>query len=137
MTATIERDKWSSASQRASGSRYEPTAVFYEGIRYRCHKCKQSFVLPPEDQKVAYEEKQKFIWWLPSLCPDCHEKRDQLLKSIRQHQLEWNAHRTELATNRAFLEQWRSILKEVASYGPRGSSSSHVTMISKLLEASQ
>jgi hypothetical protein len=66
----IDRSKWTVGSQR-SGGHYDANATEYEGIRWQCSICTQSFVFTPEQQRQAYEVEKRFVWYKPTVCSAC------------------------------------------------------------------
>ena len=80
-----------------------------------------------------YEDRQEFIWRIPSLCSECQTMRSDLLQILQQYQAAWNARREQLASDGAFLKKWRTTLREIETYGRKGANPSLVTMINKLL----
>jgi len=70
MSIPIDRSKWTVASQR-NGGQYDRSASEYEGIRWRCSICTQSFVFTPEQQQHAYEVEKRFVWYTPKVCSAC------------------------------------------------------------------
>ncbi len=136
MSIEIDRSKWSPSSQR-SGGHYDECAIYYENLAYRCRKCEMSCVFTAEQQKEAYEERKEYVWRIPSLCPSCETQRNLLRAEVKECQEAWNCKREVLSKNRNFLEQWRLILREIETYGRKGSSPSNVIMISKLLSKNE
>ena len=67
----IDRYQWSDSSRRQTTGHYDERATEYEGIRCKCRSCGHSFVFSPEEQKVAYEQEKRFVWYLPKLCGTC------------------------------------------------------------------
>jgi len=133
LTIKIDRTKWSRYSQRSDGGHYDDRAVYYENISYRCHKCEQSTTYTAEQQKEDYEERKIFIWRIPSLCSECALKREALRKKVDECQAQWNEKKEDLCKNRDFLEKWRELLREIQTYGRKGSHPSNISMITKLL----
>ena len=70
LTIPIDRSKWTAASLRAHGP-YDQLATEYEGIRFHCRKCDQSFVFTPAEQQQAFEVEKRFIDYRPKYCPAC------------------------------------------------------------------
>jgi len=128
----IDRTKWSNNSQRSTGH-YDEHAIYYENIAYRCCKCEQSTTYTAEQQKRDYEDKKDYVWCIPSLCLECESKRDTLRSEVDKFQAKWNEEREKLSHDKIFLEKWRELIREIQTYGRKGSHPSNVAMITKLL----
>ena len=127
----IDRSSWSPASQRSSGGHYDERASHYEGIAYRCRACSKACVFSPEQQKLAYEVRKKFVWWLPALCQQCADELVSLTARDRELQARWNESRERLASDRKFLEEWLKVMLGRAHCGKYNSSLE--TMLVRLL----
>lgn len=132
LSIKIDRTKWSKSSQRSTGH-YDERAVYYENIAYRCYKCEQSTTYTAEQQKEDYEEHKLYVWRIPSLCSECEFQRDIIKNKVNECQEKWNEEKEELSQNKGFLEKWRELLREIQTYGRKGSHPSNITMITKLL----
>ena len=128
----IDRTKWSKSSQRSTGH-YDERAVYYENIAYRCYKCKQSTPYTAEQQKYDYEEQKLYVWRIPSLCTECESKRNIVRNNVNECQTKWNEEKEALSHDKEFLEKWRELLREIQTYGRKGSHPSNIAMITELL----
>jgi hypothetical protein len=118
----IDRSSWSRSSQRSSDGHYDQSATNYEAVALRCRACSAGFSFTPEQQKVAYEVKKRFVWWQPSLCAHCGERLEALKTRDRELQARWNASRESLAADRSFLEEWFVVADGMSLHGkPNGS----------------
>jgi hypothetical protein len=118
----IDRSSWSPSSQRSSGGHYDQSAINYESVALRCRACSVGFTFTPEQQRIAYEVKKKFVWWQPSLCAACEERLEALKALDRELQARWNASRESLANDRRFLEEWLAVAEGMSRHGkPNGS----------------
>lgn len=118
----IDRSSWSRSSQRSSGGHYDQAAMHYEGVALRCRACSVGFTFMPEQQRLAYEVKKKFVWWQPSLCASCEEHLEALKARDGELQARWNTSREILAVDRQFLEEWAGVAEGMARHGkPNGS----------------
>jgi hypothetical protein len=88
-------------------------------------------VFSPEQQKLAYEVRKKFVWWIPSLCLQCADELASLTARERELQTRWNASRQCLAGDREFLEEWLALVQGRARCGKYNSSLE--TMLLRLL----
>ena len=133
MQFEIDKTKWSASSQRSLG-RYDERARYYEDLSFRCTKCERSFLFTAAQQKEAFEERKEYVRRYPTLCQSCAAQRELLLATLKECQSAWVLHKDALSHDRTFLERWRVALREIASYGRKGSNPSVVTMLSRLLQ---
>lgn len=133
MRVLINREIWSESSKRSfaySGS----VMTHYENYPYRCRKCSQPSVFTAEEQKVAYEVLQQYIWRKRTLCPACYLNLELLREKDRQFQQEWATNKVKLKSDYRFLCAWLAILEDVPSYGKRAHSSM-IDMLKRLAHA--
>jgi ribosomal protein S27AE len=91
-------------------------------------------VFSPEAQKTAYEVEEKFVDWLQAFCEACQAKRALLIGQHKAYQERWATGRAELLKDIRFLEDWRSVLRELRAYGKADESLEG--MLSKLIRES-
>lgn len=113
----IDRSNWSRSSQRSGGGHYDQHATQYEGVARRCRACSAGFTFTPEQQRVAYEVRKKYVWWQPSLCASCGERLEELKTLDRDFQGRWNTSRDSLARDSQFLQDWLSVAQEMTRHG--------------------
>lgn len=135
MSVAIDRNEWSRSSQNSSGGHYDDEAVEYENIAYRCRKCFAGCVFSAEAQKDAYEVQKRFVWWLPSLCAQCHKEFAELKAEELNCQARWNSEKASLAKDDAFIRRWLEVIRSVQAFGKPTNSSMEV-MLMRCLEAS-
>lgn len=121
----INRSAWTPASRRSTGH-YDDAATEYEGIRCQCRACEQSFVLSAAEQQYAYEVEQRFVRWLPALCPPCAARLVVLRERDRAYQQQWHAARQALVNDRRFISDWIAMLDEMAALGKPNSMRIHL-----------
>ena len=133
MPVKIDKDKWSSSSRRSSEytGQFKNEDFYTESIGYRCHKCFQACVFTPEEQKKAYEVNKKIIHYVPSLCPECRAKYEELKEQICNYQNNWNKNHESLKADGFFLTQWLDKVREKNTYGK--ASDTTESMLSNLL----
>jgi hypothetical protein len=126
----IDRSKWHKPTYLGH---YDERATHYEGIACRCKRCGVSFVFSAESQKHAFEFQHQYPGWLPSLCTTCCEEWQFLKKETLKFQHQWDSNRTELASNKDFLNYWLASLKIVQEYGKND----YTSIISMLIKATE
>jgi hypothetical protein len=126
MGVPINRAAWSLSSQRAIFGDFDLFAEEYEGGRCRCSACLLSFVLTPEARRIALEVEKKYVWWLPSRCPDCAARLAPLQVLDKAFQARWNASRGALKSDRQFIGEWLAVLREMATLAKGNSMQIHL-----------
>jgi hypothetical protein len=126
MGVPINRAAWSLSSQQAVHGHFDLMAEEYEGGRSRCRACQVSFALTPAAQQIAFEVKKKYVWWIPSLCPDCVARLAPLQVLDRGFQARWNASRAILKSDRQFIGEWLAVLREMATLAKGNSMQIHL-----------
>ncbi|WP_423023116.1 hypothetical protein [Undibacterium sp. SXout20W] len=131
MSVEMNKEKWPNSSKR-SYAYSQSTDTHYEDFGYFCVKCKCHCVFSAEDQKIEYEENQRFIWHKKILCANCQLQIDALREKARQFQKRWARNRNILKTDRQFLCDWLAILEGIPTYGKK----SHIDLIATLRKLS-
>ena len=109
----IDRSKWHKPTYLGH---YDEHATHYEGIACRCKKCGLSFAFSAESQKHAFEVEHRYPGWLPTLCSTCNEEWHLLKQEIHKCEQQWELNRTELVSDKSFLNGWLVSLKKAQEY---------------------
>ncbi|MBK7998745.1 MAG: zinc-ribbon domain containing protein [Verrucomicrobia bacterium] len=83
----VNAARWSEASKRSTIFQMPPNK--YGDIHYECVKCDRASVFSAVDQKLAYEERQVYIWQRRSLCGECWNERRRVERAIRDCRNRW------------------------------------------------
>lgn len=127
MPIEMNKEKWSESSKR-SYAYNRSTETNYEDFEYFCMKCKCHSVFSADDQKIEYEERQRFIWHKKTLCANCQGQIDVLREKGKQLQERWNMNKNILRSDRQFLSNWLLVLEDIPKYGKK----SHRDLIATL-----
>lgn len=123
----MNKEKWSESSKR-SYAYNRSTKTHYEDFEYFCLKCKCHSIFSADDQKIEYEERQRFIWYKKTLCAICQSQIEILREKNRQFQERWNTNKNILRCDRQFLCDWLLVLEDIPTYGKK----SHRDLIATL-----
>ncbi len=104
----------------------------YGDIHYECVKCDRASVFSAVDQKLAYEERQVYIWQRRSLCGECWNERRRVERAIRDCRNRWRDDKSSLRRDTAFLKKWLSLLELYPSFGARPNRAA-IAMLLKLI----
>lgn len=114
----MNKEKWSNSSKR-SYAYSQSKDTHYEDFEYFCVKCKCRCVFFAEDQKIEYEENQRFIWYKKTLCANCQFQIGALREKDKQFQKRWGTNKKLLGTDPQFLNDWITVLEDFATYGKK------------------
>jgi putative zinc ribbon protein len=128
----VDAERWSRSSKQ-SYSYVSPPRI-YEDIYYECWRCGAADVFTAAEQKTAFEVKQAYIWQRRILCQSCFAKRRRLEQISRSHSKRWRESKSEVAKDRAFLEEWLIALEELPRYAARRNTA-NIAMIKKRVAA--
>ena len=130
----VNAARWSEASKRSTIFQMPPNK--YEDIHYECVKCDRASVFSAVAQKIAYEERQVYIWQRRSLCGECWNERRRVERAIRDCRNRWRDDKSSLRRDTAFLKKWLSLLELYPSFGARPNRAA-IAMLLKLIGAAK
>jgi hypothetical protein len=116
-TVPVNADLWSEASRRSVV--YGMAPAHYEDIEYRCWHCGDVAVFSAEEQKRAFEVRGAYVWQRRVLCTPCKLDSEMLKRELQAHQLRWRSDRPVASLDRAFLERYLWLHRELPKYGSR------------------
>jgi hypothetical protein len=128
----VDAERWSRSSKQSYS--YVSPPRTYEDIHYECWRCGAADVFTAAEQKTAFEVKQAYIWQRRILCQSCFAKRRRLEQISRSHSKRWRESKSEVAKDRAFLEEWLNALEELPKYAARRNTA-NIAMIKKRVAA--
>lgn len=128
----VNKAHWSDASKRSISFLIAQSE--YEDIHYQCLRCGRASVFSAIEQKIAYEERQVYIWQRRTLCGECWGERRRVERAIRDCQRRWRSKKAELRRDRTFLEPWLSLLELHPTLGGRRNHAG-IIMLQKLIGA--
>ncbi|WP_374334559.1 zinc-ribbon domain containing protein [Leeia sp.] len=121
---------WCETSQRSVSAAW---TRHYTDRPYTCWRCKVACVFTAADQRYTYEVKKASIDQHRLLCRPCWQRRNAILLALGECQARWNAQRTSLRQDPAFLSTWLALLDEKDQYIPYRRDTAKKNMLRKLL----
>lgn len=116
-TVSVNSEAWSEASRRSVVYGMAPS--HYEDIEYRCWHCGDDAVFSAAEQKRAFEVRGAYVWQRRVLCTPCKLDSEGLKRELQAHQLRWRSDRPVASLDRAFLERYLWLHRELPKYGSR------------------
>jgi len=129
-TAPVDASKWSDASLNMP----VPPPKEYKDIGYDCWHCQQKAIFSAQDQKYAYEVKKRYFWQRRRLCENCFSDANKLKNRLASYQQKWLESKSELSSDKDFLNDWLNALVELESYVPYKHDTAKKNMLKKLLD---
>lgn len=123
--------RWGEGSQGSVASHF---TTRYDDIHYRCWHCREPAVFTALEQKRAYEVKQVNINQQRILCTPCWRASHAIAAQLEAHAAAWQASRSTLRSDPAFLQAWLELLLQRDTYVPNRRDTARVNMLRKLLE---
>jgi hypothetical protein len=124
-------DQWSEQSKHSVSFHFTRE---YVDEPYKCWRCGSACIFAAQDQKYTFEVKKANIDQRRKFCTACWSESHQLQAALSKYDLRWAAEKSDLRSNRQFLNEWLELLTRWEQFAPYKQDVAKLDMLRRLLK---